>query len=111
MKTKVIIKFITTIFLMFFTFSIPFSATAEESPSENRYYMGEAVKTGLDNGYKGEEKIKEGDVHFNWKLGEFFVDGFTSVVKDEDDSPNAPPFTSAEQFLIVPPFMVKLESR
>lgn len=87
MKTKVIIKFITTILLMFFTFSIPFSATAEESLSENRYYMGEAVKTGLDNGYKGEEKIKEGDVHFNWKLGEFFVDGFTSVVKDEDDSP------------------------
>ena len=83
--TKILSAVIITIALFFTTIS----ATAEESEnhSGNRYYLGESVKTGWDNGYKGEEKITEGDVHFNWKIGEFYVDGFTSTVKGEDNTP------------------------
>ena len=83
--TKILSAVIITIALFFTTIS----ATAEESEnhSGNRYYLGESVKTGWDNGYKGEEKITEGDVHFNWKIGEFYVDGFTSTVKGDDNTP------------------------
>lgn len=45
------------------------------------------MKTGWDNGYSGEEKIKEGDPHFNWKIGDFYVDGYTSVTKTDDGVP------------------------
>ena len=74
--TKIISVVIITIALFLATIS----AMSEESEKQsgNRYYLGESVKTGWDNGYKGEEKITEGDVHFNWKIGEFYVDGFTS---------------------------------
>lgn len=83
--TKIISVVIITIALFLTTIS----AMAEESENQsgNRYYLGESVKTGWDNGYKGEEKITEGDVHFNWKIGEFYVDGFTSTVKGEDNTP------------------------
>ena len=53
--------------------------------SANRYYMGESVKTKWDSGYEGEEQIQQGDIHFGWDIGTFFIDGFTSVVKDGDD--------------------------
>lgn len=52
--------------------------------TENKYYLGEAVKTGWDNGYKDENKIKEGDPHFNWKLGQFYVEGYSTVVQPDD---------------------------
>ena len=63
------------------------SIATEDLSSENKYYLGEAVKTGWDNGYSGKEKIKEGDPHFNWKIGEFFVSGYTSVNKSEGSDP------------------------
>ncbi len=63
------------------------AVAAEDISAENKYYVGEAKKTGWDNGYSGEEIIKEGDPHFNWKIGEFFVDGYTSVTKSDDDAP------------------------
>ncbi|WP_407723727.1 hypothetical protein [Ruminococcus sp. JL13D9] len=83
--TKIVSVVVITIALFLATIS----AMAEESEKQsgNRYYLGESVKTGWDNGYKGDEKITEGDVHFNWKIGEFYVDGFTSTVKGEDNTP------------------------
>ena len=63
------------------------SIATEDLSSENKYYLGEAVKTGWDNGYSGKEKIKEGDPHFNWKIGAFFVSGYTSVNKSEGSDP------------------------
>lgn len=57
-----------------------------ESEKE-RYYIGEAVNTGKDNGYSGNKKIKEDDPHFGWKLGEFYIEGFTRYELDEDGNP------------------------
>ena len=85
MKKKCIGILLTVILLL--SFNSTASAAEKRSPIENRYYLGETVKTGLDTGYKGEEKIKENDVHFNWTIGKFFVDGFTSVVKEDAESP------------------------
>ena len=87
---NIAIKTISIIFvislLSLFVF-IGVNAEEKAKDSSNVYYLGESVKTGWDNGYKGEEKITEGDVHFNWKIGEFYVDGFTSTVKGDDNTP------------------------
>ncbi len=85
--------FIKSISILFVLSLLPltmfFNVNAEEKQKDSNsvYYLGESVKTGWDNGYKGEEKITQGDVHFNWKIGEFYVDGFTSTVKGDDDTP------------------------
>lgn len=47
----------------------------EPDPNEPRYYMGEAVNTGQDNGYSGAHNIGSNDPHFGWTLGRFFVSG------------------------------------
>lgn len=59
----------------------------EPDPNEPRYYMGEAVNTGQDNGYSGAHNIGSNDPHFGWTLGRFFVSGYTSVQQDEDGNP------------------------
>lgn len=89
MKIKSIIKKSAIISILLLIVCSSFTAKAEEatSKSENRFYLGESMKTGWDNGYKNEEKIKEGDPHFGWKIGDFYVEGFTSVVKDDDGNP------------------------
>lgn len=60
---------------------------AELDPNEPRYYMGEAVNTGKDNGYSEAYKIDSKDPHFGWTLGSFFVSGYTSVHEDENGDP------------------------
>ena len=66
------------------------SSETVEDITENtkeRYYIGEVVNTGKDNGYSGSKKIKEDDPHFGWKLGEFYIEGFTRYELDEDGNP------------------------
>lgn len=60
---------------------------AEPDPDQPRYYMGEAINTGTDNGFSGAHKIDSRDPHFGWTLGSFFVSGYTSVQQDESGDP------------------------
>lgn len=60
---------------------------AEPDPNEPRYYMGEVVNTGKDNGYSEAHKIDSSDPHFGWTLGNFFISGYTSVHEDENGDP------------------------
>lgn len=60
------------------------SVFASES---TKYYLGEAVNTGEDNGYSGNKTIKEDDPHFGWKIGNFFVSGYTRSSKDDAGDP------------------------
>lgn len=59
---------------------------AEESKSE-RYYMGELVNTGKDNGYSGNKSITKKDLHFDWEIGQFYVDGYSRVEGKHTDNP------------------------
>lgn len=59
----------------------------QPNPDEPRYYMGALVNAGKDNGYSGAKAIESGDPHFGWKLGDFFVSGYTSVYEDADGNP------------------------
>jgi len=56
-------------------------------PDAQRYYLGETVKTGKDNGFAGAESITSKDPHFGWSLGRFFVCGYTAVYEDENGDP------------------------
>lgn len=85
MKNKGICFLVLICFLLSL-FSIVVSAE-ETTTSNKKYYLGEVVQTGLDNGFSGEKKIQNGDPHFGWKLGEFYVDGFTANTKDEEGNP------------------------
>lgn len=60
---------------------------AAPDPNEPRYYLGEVVNTGKDNGYSEVHKIDSKDPHFGWTLGSFFVSGYTSVYEDENGDP------------------------
>lgn len=67
----------------------PQSVKAEESTEDGipRYYLGEAVNTGKDNGYSKSNPIKSGDIHFGWTLGNFYVSGYTRATACETDNP------------------------
>ena len=74
------LAYIIVVLLFATTLSTVLRASAAEG--ENIYYMGSVVNTGLDNGFSGSSSIDSTDVHWNWELGKFYVDGFTSCTTD-----------------------------
>lgn len=59
-----------------------FVVNAEET--KNEYRLGELYNTGKDNGYSKRNSIDKDDPHYEWKMGDFFVTGFTRQVLDGD---------------------------
>ena len=52
------------------------------------YFFSEnAVNTGMDNGYSKANELKGDDRHFGWRLGRFFMNGFTRVSDGTSDNP------------------------
>ena len=53
--------------------------------SEQQHNLGKRVRTKNFDGYYGKTSIKKGkDPHYGWKLGQFYVDGYTDKVKNKD---------------------------
>lgn len=50
------------------------------------YNLGKKVRVKNFDGYFGEELIKQGDSHYGWELGNFFVSGYTDKVVKDDGS-------------------------
>lgn len=50
------------------------------------YSLGEKVRAKNFEGYFGEELIEQGDSHYGWELGNFFVSGYTDEVVKDDGS-------------------------
>lgn len=66
----------------------PTTALAEGETSDGtKYYLGEAVNSGLDTGYSKDDQIGKDDVHYSWELGRFLVSGYTRV-SDDDGTPD-----------------------
>lgn len=63
------------------------TARAEESSETSMYYLGNAVNAGLDTGYADSAEIGQEDPHFGWRLGQFFVSGYTSVEQSSEGYP------------------------
>ena len=51
------------------------------------YIAADAVNTGVDNGYSKSDIIQGGDKHFGWRLGRFFLSGFTRVTENHTENP------------------------
>ncbi len=50
-----------------------------------RYSLGETVLVSDFASYSGAKEISKDDLHYGWKLGNFFVSGFTSSVVAKDE--------------------------
>ena len=50
-----------------------------------RYSLGETTLVSDFASYSGEKEISKGDLHYGWKLGNFFVSGFTSSVGSKEN--------------------------
>lgn len=66
---------------------LPVGAMADENTDVSIYHIGDVVNTGTDTGYSESNPIRESDPHFGWRLGDFTVTGFTSVVEGKNDTP------------------------
>lgn len=51
------------------------------------YFSEDAVNAGVDTGYAKQDTISGADKHFGWRLGRFFLTGFTRVTADENQQP------------------------
>lgn len=49
--------------------------------------LGTVTNTGKDNGYSGSNPLDIKDPHYGWKIGEFFVSGYTRQTKDDVGNP------------------------
>lgn len=65
----------------------PSTVYAVESTNEAKYYLGSVVNAGHDTGFSESNKITEDDPHFGWKLGDFYVNGYTRVTEDKNGDP------------------------
>ncbi len=59
----------------------------QESTNQTQYELGETVNAGKDKGFSLNDPITKKDPHYGWKLGKFFVTGYTRVTKDNDGTP------------------------
>ena len=83
---KFLLKSLITVLLLGLLIN-SFFIVSVYSAEENKYYLGEAVNTGVDTGYSESNKITESDPHFGWKIGEFFVSGYSDEEKAENNNP------------------------
>ena len=95
-KTSILIIALTFICFMM----MPITAFADDSDSSestveiqsgqeqnDRYYLGETVKAGDDDGYDKDMTIKKKDPHYGWTLGEFYITGFSRVIAEDEETP------------------------
>lgn len=66
--------------------TMPTLANNNELSKSLKYYLGSVVNTGKDTGYYESNMLDENDPHYGWKLGEFFVTGYTNSTVDKDDN-------------------------
>ena len=74
-------------FILVLTLMLSLSLTSLATETENKYYLGTAVNTGLDNGFSGTASIDSDDPHWGWKIGEFYVSGYTRQTTDTQGNP------------------------
>jgi len=53
--------------------------------SGQRWNLGDTTNTGKDNGYSGNNDIDNDDPHYGWKLGQFYVSGYTQRSVDSQN--------------------------
>lgn len=69
--------------LAFLTYSLPMIVSAA---SNDNIYILDSETHKKDSGYDKDKDIKDSDVHYGWKLGEFCLKGFSRKQELEDGS-------------------------
>ena len=101
MKKSCIKASIIVLITVFISLSVmPISVFAEESDTSEalsevqtnsegneRYYLGETIKAGDDDGYDKDKTIKKKDPHYGWTLGDFYITGFSRVIAEDEETP------------------------
>lgn len=77
----------TLVLLALAMFVMPRAVQAEALSGDSTYYLGDAVNAGLDTGYAEANEIGQDDPHFGWRIGQFFVSGYTSVERSPEGYP------------------------
>lgn len=52
-------------------------------PDPEGYKFSEPIKVSDGDSYSGQEAIKNGDLHYGWKLGQFNISGFTKKIEED----------------------------
>ncbi len=73
------------------TFALLVSASSIGLASKETKYTltneTDRVRTQHDGGYSVQENLGKDDPHYGWGLGNFYIQGYTEVLKDEDGTP------------------------
>lgn len=80
-----ILSFIFCVMLVIASGSSVFAEENNEKISDTRKYLGETVYAGKSDGYSKKESLNKDNPHYGWKIGEFYVNGFTRVSDDSDN--------------------------
>ncbi|MBT1164272.1 hypothetical protein [Bifidobacterium felsineum] len=71
--------------------ALPYAVTVQfaeaNEQTKERYYLGQVVNAGKNDGYSKDDAITADDPHFGWTLGDFFIEGFTSVADKDSEVP------------------------
>ena len=51
------------------------------------YFTSDPVDTDLNTGYSKKEPIDSNNLHYGWRLGEFFMSKYTSIVNEKSEQP------------------------
>lgn len=86
MKNRLFGK-LTTAFLI--ALVVGLSPATQALAEDTKYRLGEdsLVNTGKDNGFLKTDAIVKNDVHWGWRLGNFYVNNFTRMTEDGDGTP------------------------
>lgn len=85
-SSKPFFALLFSIVIAMMAISPPIAYATEES-NESKHYLGTVVNAGHDTGFSENNAISENDPHFGWKLGEFYVNGYTRVTEDKNGTP------------------------
>ena len=64
-----------------------YSNTLKEDTPDQKYRLGNVVRTKDFDGYKGETEINKSDPHYGWDLGNFYVKGYTDKIPNKNGDP------------------------
>ena len=65
-----------------FTMMTSMTAYAAEENEDRYYFNSSPVNAGNKDGYKERNTITEKDIHYGWEIGQFYMNGYSSVTHD-----------------------------
>lgn len=86
-RTTKIISIFLILSVMVSVLSLSVNAAKETASNSLKHYIGNVVNTGKDNGYFENKSLEADDPHYGWKLGRFYITGYSSLVTDKENNP------------------------